>query len=317
MRNVLSLFAALPLLAGSAFGWGCEGHQMVALIARAHLTPAASAAIDRLLRENPVDPSVRRFCKDRPSDLMADTAAWADDMKPIDKTFLWHQIDIPSPISSGNIMQWCDPIGPSIDDKDRPGCIVTALPYEMEILRDTNSPPADRARALRYVIHLMGDLTQPLHVSDNHDQGGNCTRIRFFADEKLQTLHGIWDYGLIGRDLAAKKATQLQYAAMLDRDFASHWPEWGESKMDIVGWTWEAHALASSVVYADLKPSIPVASPAAGMADKTACEAERDNVEALHIFIGDEYAAQALPVIRQQLAKAGYRLAGLLNQTFR
>jgi hypothetical protein len=290
---------------------------MVALIARAHLTPAASAAVDDLLRENPVDPAVKRFCQDRPADLMADTAAWADDMKPIDKTFLWHQIDIPMGISSGDAMKWCDPIGPSVGGKDRPGCIVNAIPYELGILRDTGQPAAERAKALRYIIHLMGDLTQPLHVSDNFDQGGNCALIRFFADEKLQTLHGIWDYGLIGRDLSEKKQTQPQYAAALDKEFASHWSEWGEAKPDILGWTWEGHGLAAPAVYDGLKPRIPLASPSSGLADRAACGAERDRIAAMHISIGDEYAAQALPVIRQQLAKAGYRLAGVLNQTFR
>ena len=63
LRNLLSLFAAIPLLAGSAFGWGCEGHQMIALIARAHLTPAASAAVDQLLRDNPIDPAIKRFLR--------------------------------------------------------------------------------------------------------------------------------------------------------------------------------------------------------------------------------------------------------------
>ena len=57
--------------------------------------------------------------------------------------------------------------------------------------------------------------------------------------------------------------------------------------------------------------------PGAGPADKAAFDAERARVEALHISIGSEYAAQALPVIREHLARAGYRLAGVLNQTFR
>jgi hypothetical protein len=317
MRSVFTLIAALPLLAGSAFGWGCEGHQMVALIARAHLTPAASAAVDQLLRENPIDPAQKRFCQDRPADLLAEGAAWADDMKPIDKTFLWHQIDIPMPISSGDFTKWCDPIGPSVGGKDRPGCIVNAIPYEMEILRDPNQPAPDRAKALRYIVHLMGDLTQPLHVSDNFDQGGNCTRMKFFNMDALQTLHGIWDYDLIQHDMAEKKETQPQYAATLDKDFRGHWREWGEAKSDIVAWTWEAHKLASTVIYANLKPQIPLAPVTAGLADKAACDTGRDTVEALHISIGDEYAAAALPVIREQLAKAGYRLAGVLNQTFK
>lgn len=300
MRRWLILLAALPRLAGPAFGWGCEGHQTIALIARAHLTPAASAAVNRLLRENPIDPALNRFCKDRPNDLMADAATWADDVKNTEKNGDAHYIDIPLAISSGDAMNWCGH-----------DCIVSATEQYLAILRDSRQPAAERAKALRYVIHFLGDLTQPLHDSDNHDQGGNCTGIRFFGEDRLQNLHGIWDYGLIEHDLAEKKETQSQYAAAIDRDFAK---TDGSSKTDIEAWVWEGHMLAATVVYADLKPPIPVASPGAGVADKAACDAERDSVEALHISIGAEYAAQARPVIREQLARAGYRLAGVLNQ---
>src|SRR5689334_13193214 len=127
MRAAFSLVFALPLLSGSAFGWGCEGHQVVALIARAHLTPAASAAVDHLLRENPVGPALDRYCKDRPDDPMANVATWADDVREIEKTAEWHYIDIPLSVPAGSMpvrgaMEWCNPL------KDRrPGCVVTAI----------------------------------------------------------------------------------------------------------------------------------------------------------------------------------------------
>jgi hypothetical protein len=290
---------------------------MIALIARAHLTFAASAAVDQLLRENPIDPELNRFCKDRLNDLMADAATWADDAKNGEKTGFWHYIDIPLAVTSGDAMKYCEPLSPSIDGKDRPGCIVNALEYEIGLLRDTGKPAAERAKALRYVIHFVGDITQPLHDTDNHDQGGNCTRIRFFGDDRLQNLHGIWDYSLIEHDLVSKEQTQPGYAAMLDQEFASRWQEWGEAKTDVLAWSWEGHDLAVKVTYADLKPAIPIASPSAGLADKAACDAGRDTIEAENISIADNYAMQALPVIRQQLARAAYRLAATLNQTFK
>src|ERR1700685_1118038 len=130
MRPVLFFLAVLPFSTGSAFGWGCEGHQMIALIARAHLTPAASNAGDGLLRENPIDPALSRFCKDRPADLMADSATWADDARNIEKTAEWHYIDIPLAVHTGSVpeadlMKWCAPLSDG-----RPGCIVTAIDYE-------------------------------------------------------------------------------------------------------------------------------------------------------------------------------------------
>jgi hypothetical protein len=322
MTGFLRVFAILPLLAGSAYGWGCEGHQMIALIARAHLTPEASAAVDRLLRENPIDPTLNRFCKDRPTDLMADSATWADDARNIEKTGEWHYIDIPLAVNTGAVpesdaLKWC----PALAD-GRPGCILTAIDYEWNILRDGKQTGAARVKALRYLIHFLGDLSQPLHATDNHDRGGNCTAITFFPasnpdSEKPKNLHAIWDYELLARDLAATKTTQPEYARKLDESFSADWDAWGQSKTDIPGWVWESHKLAGSVAYGDLKPRIPVEPATAGLADQAGCDTERDKVAGLHIAIGDEYAADAIPVIREQLAKAGYRLAGLLNQTFK
>jgi len=299
MRTLLAAIAALPLVSASAFGWGCEGHEMIALIARAHLTPQASAEVDRLLRASPIDPALNRFCKDRPADLMADSATWADDARNSEKTGDWHFIDIPRAVDSGDLMQWC-----------RPSCIVSAIDAERAILRDRSQPDAARAKALRYLIHFVGDIAQPLHAVDNHDQGGNCTEMTFFGAEKPDRLHAIWDYRIIQRDLDLKKQTIAQYAQGLGQEFQG-----ADAKIDVLAWAWQSHALALDTTYAALRPPVPVAPPTAGNADQSACTAERASVAALHIAIGEDYVNRALPVIRRQLAVAGYRLAALLNQT--
>jgi hypothetical protein len=294
---------------------------MVALIARAHLTPAISAAVDKLLKENPLDPNQKRYCQDRPSDPMADAASWPDDMKSIDKTFAWHFVDIPLGVKRGeagnpDIMQWCENIGPSVGGKDRPGCLITAIEYEWRVLRDSGQPAPDRAKALRYLVHFLGDESQPLHDTDNHDQGGNCTRMTFFTNERPENLHAIWDERMIGRDLAMRKVSQQYYAGGVDQEFAKNWTKWGESKVDPVAWAWEGHEVASRITYGKLKPQIPVASPALGQVDRDGCNAGRATVEAMHIVIGEEYFNAAIPAVREQLAKAGYRIANLLNQGF-
>jgi len=296
-----------------AFGWGCEGHQIVALIARAHLTPAASAAVDELLRANPIDPTVKAFCQDAPTPMMAAHATWADDTKNAEKTGTWHYIDIPLTANGpASLEAWCPPIGESVGGKDRPGCITNAIAYELVILRDTSRPASERAKALRYVIHFVGDIHQPLHDSDNDDHGGNCTALTFYNQEKPVNLHAIWDYRIIARELETRKMSQAVLASELDAQFSSHWADWGAAKADPDAWAWEGNAIAKSVVYGDLKPAIPVERPN----PQADCSAERDKVAALHISINDGYVNQALPVIHEQLAKAGYRLAGLLNATF-
>src|SRR4051812_1298665 len=164
--------ASIPLIlclasAGQAFGWGCQGHEMIALIARAHLSPVASSAVDKLLGRNPIDPNLDRYCKDRPADLMADAATWADDTRKADRTGHWHFIDIPLTAARGaGRDQWCPPVGPPVEGEDRSGCVLSAIEYEWAILRDRKRGPRERARALRYIIHFVGDMHQPLHDSD-------------------------------------------------------------------------------------------------------------------------------------------------------
>lgn len=313
MHRTLLFALMVPLFASSAFGWGCEGHQVIALIARAHLTPAVSAAVDELLRASPVDPALTRFCQDRPADPMADAATWADDVKNQAKTSLWHYVDIPLSVESvTGLDPWCPPIGPSVEGRNRPGCITDAIEYELAILRDQSRPEADRATALRYIIHLVGDIHQPLHTEDNNDQGGNCTAMQFFAEARPANLHAIWDYKLIEHQLAQTKLTQPAYAAALNSRFPGKFAAVATAKADDpVAWAWESHRLAESTAYGLLEPGIPVETPD----PKAVCGAERDKVQALHIAIAEAYSEKAMPVIDEQLAIAGFRLAVLLNAT--
>lgn len=290
---------------------------MIALIARAHLSTAASTSVDQLLGGNPIDPSFSRFCRDRPDDPMADVSTWADDVRNIEKTTQWHYVDIPMSVNRGQpgidapIDAWCAPVGPFNPSKERAGCIVTAISWEWGILRSASRPEAERAKALRYMIHLIGDLHQPLHDMDNNDRGGNCTALTFFAEGRPANLHAVWDYKLIQRELERTHQTQSQFSAHLDRKHAGYWTEWGQSRVDALAWAWEGHAIAE-IAYSFLRPRIPVESPNSS-AD---CSLEREKVAALHISVSNEYFGEIEPVIEQQLTKAGYRLAALLNQTF-
>jgi hypothetical protein len=313
MRSFFLIALTAPFLTSSAFGWGCEGHQIVALIARAHLTPAVSAAVDDLLRQNPIDPSVSRFCQDRPNDPMADSATWADDTKNQEKTSVWHYVDIPLSVTAVTSLDpWCPPIGPSIDGKNRPGCVTNAIEYELGILKDKSRPAAERATALRYVIHFLGDIHQPLHDEDNNDQGGNCTAMQFFTEDRPANLHAIWDYKLIQHELEKDKLSQPAYAAALNTRFSPKYAAISAAKADDpVGWAWETHAIAQSTTYGNLTPGIPVETPD----PHSVCAAEREKVQALHIVIGQAYFDKAMPVIDERLATAGFRLATLLNAT--
>ncbi len=289
---------------------------MVALIARAHLNPAIASAVDDLLKQNPVDPALNRFCKDRPDDPMADAATWPDDAKSREKTGNWHYVDIPRSVDQVTSLDpWCPPLGPSVDGKNRPGCITNAMEFELTVLHDKARPVAERATALRYIIHFVGDIHQPLHDEDNNDQGGNCTSMQFFSETTPSNLHAIWDYKLIQHRLEQAKLTQSAYAADLNARFAEKFRALSAAKpADATAWAWETHAVGQAVVYGSLDPGIPVETPDA----QAVCSAERrGKVSALHITVGADYFGKAIPVIDAQLATAGFRLARLLNDTLR
>ncbi len=309
----------MPLFAGSAFGWGCQGHQVIALIARTHLTPAASAAVDKLLRDNPIDPALSRFCRVHPVDLLADSATWADDERTAIKNDGWHYVDIPLAVTQGDAMEWCPPIGPAAEGKGETGCILNALAMELDILRDKNKAGPARAEALRYVVHFLGDLTQPLHAEDNHDQGGNCATISTMFSDRATNLHSLWDSGLLADEVNRKKIPDdEQFRAMIDNEFTyDERNAWSKAPVDPQAWAWESHKLAASVAYGNVKPQLPLAPRNAGHADKDACDAEKASTTAMHIAIGPEYRDAALPVIHQQIAKAAYRIAGILNEIFK
>jgi hypothetical protein len=314
MRAVLLICVSWLGAAAPLYGWGCEGHQVVALIARAHLTRAAAAAVDQLLSRNPIEPSLKRFCQERPADLMADAATWADDVKNAEKTGAWHYIDIPLTVNGRtSLAPFCPPIGSSVSGKERPGCITNAMELEESILRDKTRSEADRAAALRYLIHFAGDIHQPLHDSDNSDRGGNCTAVHFFSEKVPANLHAIWDYKLIQRELSNKHATAIAYARLLERKFSSQSRGWIRITRP-VDWAWEGHQLAKTAAYGYLKPAVPFETPDRRNDNDAACAAEREKVAALHIVIGGRYLEEVGPVIDEQLAKAGYRLAALLNR---
>ena len=300
----LGLFAlwSLPLSA-----WWCEGHEAVALIAEHHLTPETRAHVERLLKASPTaDPP---FCKDSPTDPMAAASTWADDAKASEMTATWHYLNIPMALKKGDPEKFCEPVGPSHNGGLRPGCILSALRSTVDILISKDESDDEKAKALRYMIHFMGDLHQPLHTTSNNDQGGNCLPVQFFDQPDTTNLHSVWDGLIIERELALRRETVAQFAADVDQRFASKRSEWTKSSPQFDKWAWEGHLLAMQVAYGDLSPE-----PSPEKLQLTPnCDAEKTRLAALQIKISDTYEHEAVPVIEMQIAKDGYRLAEILN----
>src|SRR5262245_32743310 len=169
----LVLILLMPTL---ALAWGGDGHQIVGLIAENRLTPEAKAAIHGLLGEG--------------ADISdADVANWADEVRrDRTETGPWHYVNIPTSQPAYDAAR---------DGKDGSNGIEKNSAFE-RILSDKNSPRDDRVEALKFLVHFVGDIHQPLHCADrNGDRGGNA-RLVFFLDEPMATnLHHCWDTSIL------------------------------------------------------------------------------------------------------------------------
>jgi hypothetical protein len=312
--GVVSL-AALLFAAPEAKAWGCEGHQTVALIAKKHLNPRALAMVEKILTDNPIDPTLKRFCASEGLDPMADASSWADDYRTVDpNTAGWHFFDIPRGASRAGIAQFCS----------SGGCVVSALEQQIEILRTPSGDPKKQADALRFVIHFAGDIHQPLHCSTNNDRGGNCVPVDYFGKHTNSTdaqtgayspnLHSVWDVDIV--ETIAKGETVDQFAAELDGQFQSQVGSWQKAGLNFDDWAWESHQEAEQTSYGGLPRKIKGESPV----PVSTC-LDDNNISArmlaLHEDLEQPYQDAAGPVVREQLAKAGVRLAMILNQVWK
>lgn len=170
----LSLSAGPPAWASAV-----SATRLTVRLAEKHLTPETLAAVKALLDDG---------------ETIADASLWADQhTREICGSVPWHYVNVPID-------------EPRYDSKFCPKgvCVVSKLAEFRAILRDKTKPREERQKALRFVLHLVGDLHQPLHVGNNHDRRGNSTQVRFF--QRGSNLHAVWDTGLIGPGGKSEKA---------------------------------------------------------------------------------------------------------------
>jgi hypothetical protein len=171
-RVVLCLVLALPAL---AHAWGPAGHRIVASLAERELDPVARTQVRALL-------AVTRDHE------LADIANWADNLRddPRRRT-LWRSTARMHFVNFANAD--CRYVAP----RDCPGgqCVVAAIEREARVLGDRSLPDDERAEALRFLVHFVADVHQPLHAGYRHDGGGNRYQVR--VDGRGTNLHALWD----------------------------------------------------------------------------------------------------------------------------
>jgi S1/P1 Nuclease len=260
LRFALAALSILPFVASNAFAWGQEGHRVVATIAEKHMTANARAKVQEILGV------------DGP---MAAVANWADEIRPSrPQTAPWHYIDIPLNATD---------IDPARDCRNG-DCVTAAITRFLAVLRDASSTSAAKNEALKFIIHFVGDLHQPLHCEDNNDRGGNGLQVTFFG--RNANLHSVWDTLLIEHiDANTDNYATMPGAKIEDSDISA----WQQGTVE--GWALESHAVARQVAYEALPPG--------QKAD-----------------LGMDYLKAVAPAVDLQLARAGMRLAYILNQVF-
>lgn len=221
----LALLLALLLRSAPACAWGDEGHAVIARIAWHYLTPAVQARVQALLAD------------DR-SGLVADTgiaseAVWADRYRDADRdttrlhyeqTRRWHYVDIERDAPDLDAACFGAPaLPPGLAASQGPAedCVVDKLAQFERELRAPGTAPSERLRALQFVLHLVGDLHQPLHAIDDHDAGGNARRVAA-RGLRAGSLHYYWDVEFVRRagpdpELLASQLQQQISAADLAR----------------------------------------------------------------------------------------------------
>lgn len=248
IKNLTCL--AVIVVITACISWGVVGHKTVADIAYNHLTPQAKSAVAQLLG----------------NESMADVASWADEIlgqADYKATAPDHYLNLPLGLSH-------DAFVSNVQGQENRN-VYKALQHDADVLRDPTSTATEKTEALKFMIHFVGDMHQPMHVSRAADKGGNTIQVRY--EDKGTNLHTLWDSKLLQHG----GLNDMQLAEKFDHVSDAQVTAW--QKTPVIDWAWESYQVATQL-YADV-------------------EKPKGN------FIGDAYYNKYMPVIQQRIQQAG------------
>jgi hypothetical protein len=249
LAGVWLLALCLPM---HAWAWGAQGHQIIANLAQAQLNAKASAEVASLLALEP-------------GATLESVSTWADEHRN-PASAPWHYVNFPRGSCTFNAQRDCP------DGK----CVVTAIERQLAILGG-HGPDDQRLHALKYLVHLVGDVHQPLHAGYRDDKGGNTYQLRAFM--RGSNLHAVWDSGLIRQrdEDTADMAVRLRKLVL---------PDAAKSQSPVRAAEESCRLVATEGFYPDR-------------------------------LVDQRYIQRFTPLMEQRLAMAGARLAALLNTVLR
>ena len=260
---LIALFFIFSFRAGAWCGWE---HRVIAVIAEQNLSPSARKRVKNILG---------------PQTSLAAVSTWADFVRKFrPATAPWHYINYPLEMEE-----------PDYDVmKTAEENIVFAIETLITLLKDPRIKGEKQEEALKFLIHFVGDIHQPLHCGKGEDRGGNEVPVSW--REKLTNLHSVWDCCLSG----GGDGSPALWATYLLSEVTAE-----ERKRIMRGepydWMVESHRLAREFCYPRLFQCPAILG------------------EQIHELSG-QYASAAQPVVRRRLTEAGLRLAMILNDIF-
>jgi nuclease S1 len=270
VKKIIALLLLATLVPTQLSAWGPKGHAIVADIAQSRLTPETRKNLLLLLG----------------NDSLASIANWADQVrKERDESFGWHFVDIPK--DAPGFSQERDCFRPQDKHKDaltdRHNCVVDRIEMFRKVLGDESASKENRLEALKWIVHFVGDLHQPLHAIEEA-RGGNDIKLPVFGSAKCGdydcNLHWTWDSLL----LEHTGLSQEDYVRRLNELIAQKHLE-KQAAGTPVEWADESHLQARHLV--DPRPAA----------------------------IDETYYQANIDLVNEKLALAGLRLAALLNDT--
>ena len=307
---VLACVAGFALAPQSACAWGTEGHEIVAVVAMRLLQANAPDVADKVTNMLATDTDNKLTAHD-----IAHEATWADAFrdhgtKPKSATSNWHFIDVEiEGADAGNFTKGCDatitPSGTAASDAPPKSCVVQKIKEFSDELGNPATTAAERLLALKYLLHFVGDVHQPLHASDHNDRGGNCVGVLFGRRTKPIKLHSYWDTIVVSAAVTGDLDDAAQdVLALATPENQAKW-----TSSDPTVWAQESFDRAKDTAYA--LPATPIRTgflfpPQFG---------KPDSCGPVDVFqLSGDYEDKAEKVATEQLAKAAVRLAFILTQ---
>ena len=245
-----------------AWAWGGTGHRIAGQIAADRLKPNARKAIADLLG---------------PGETLSSVSSWADTVrKEHPESATWHYVNVPITESKYDRKY-----------EDAKGGVVSKIGEFQKVVGDPTVPRLQRQEALKFLIHFVEDLHQPVHVGHRDDRGGNNFQVQFFG--KGSNLHRVWDTDLIEHNKRSQNDYVQALESLITPELAIEW-----TKGTVEDWANESLTIAKT---AYLVP---------GTTTELRSGAK----------LGQAYYQANLPLAEQRLAQSGVRLASLLNAIF-